>query len=240
MSMLEPWTLDLTDLLDDRVKMSGLSMNCLYDSHIQSMVFALDRIGVQVIKDSGAIFDCLKEHPDLTEKKQYTKIVHGYEVKMGKVIRDAGYAIRPLIEGIGRTNPMIVSNDDDKNKEFDDYHRADCRPCKRKAWKGKPATNTAIANNTNNKTVSCEEREMYGDIWFESTMKWIYGGEIPTLDELVFFKTSRFLPDEIKTRINFTGTYNWNKPVRPWPKGKDAYFPRRYPEKAKVSALTNM
>ena len=87
-----PWTSRFTSLLDDRVKMTGLSMNCrLVDGvHIQSMAYALDRVGLDLVVKSGAIFDCLEK----PHRNHVDYIVENYEKKMGKVILDAGYALR--------------------------------------------------------------------------------------------------------------------------------------------------
>lgn len=41
-------------------------------------------------------------------------------------------------------------------------------------------------------------------------MKTLFDGRIPSLKEVIFFKTSRYLSDEIASQINFTGEINWN------------------------------
>ena len=46
------------------------------------------------------------------------------------------------------------------------------------------------------------------DIWVTSHLKAIYG-HIPSLDEVLFFKTSRYLPQDIKEQIGYNGEPEW-------------------------------
>ena len=64
------------------------------------MVYALDRVGLEIVMKSGAIFDCLSTDPPTSD------FINNYERKMGHAILDAGYALRPLIGG----QDMIVNN----------------------------------------------------------------------------------------------------------------------------------
>lgn len=98
-----PWTDLLIEKLNDQVKMSGLSLNCAGDAHIQSMVYALDRKGIEIIKDSYAIFDCRKVFPKNNRTKQKNFIVRRYELGLSYWIMRNGYAISSLI------NPTVVT-----------------------------------------------------------------------------------------------------------------------------------
>mmetsp|Transcript_58521 Transcript_58521/g.124154 ORF Transcript_58521/g.124154 Transcript_58521/m.124154 type:complete len:324 (+) Transcript_58521:1024-1995(+) len=57
------WATTFTDRLTDSVKLSGLSLNCggkldVHHAHVQSMLWATGRIGLEVILGSDAIYDC--------------------------------------------------------------------------------------------------------------------------------------------------------------------------------------
>ena len=155
------WTMALTSKLNDRVKMSGLSLNCEPPdqedrAHIQSMVYALDRKGIQLIHKANCPADCL-------EDKSASAI--GYERCMGKVITNEGYGLAPII--VSSPGMDVLTND---NK------------------------------------ASCQAK----DPWMGSRLREIYGGELPKLEDVVFFKTSRLLPEDIAKRINYTDKINWN------------------------------
>ncbi|KAI2495952.1 hypothetical protein MHU86_18562 [Fragilaria crotonensis] len=61
-----PWTSVFLQKLRDGVKMVGLTMNCAYlHPHVQSMMYAMDREGLQIVMDGGAIYDCTKRKDHL-------------------------------------------------------------------------------------------------------------------------------------------------------------------------------
>merc|ERR1712176_1502856 len=124
----------------------------------------------------------------------------------GRAIRDAGYALRPLMNGGNNKKPMILSND----------NLIDCIPCTfdrnyaDTKIKNKNIQNyTTYFDDSSTSSLSCHERRMYTDIWIESRMKSMYNNTIPSLDETIFFKTSRFLPQDIAQRINYTDQIFW-------------------------------
>jgi hypothetical protein len=95
-----PWTDLFIQKLKNGVKMTGLSHNCPNTPHIQSMMYAMDREALEIVKKKGAIFDCLKKWPDFYQKPigvAHGCIVNGYERKMGELILEAGYAIDPYL-----------------------------------------------------------------------------------------------------------------------------------------------
>ena len=54
-----PWTRKFLERLVGNVKMVGLSHVCLqYETHIQSMVYALDQVSMKIILDSDCVYDC--------------------------------------------------------------------------------------------------------------------------------------------------------------------------------------
>ena len=121
---------------------------------------------------------------------------------MGAAILNAGYALRPYI---GRKD-MIVTKANIK----------DCVPCdfftldENKNTLGKD-TNV----NVSQLVLSCEVRNQFKDIWMEGRLRALpVGGVgyIPRLDDVIFFKSSRWLPPNLVAKINYTGNITWHWP----------------------------
>ena len=171
-----PWTTAFTSKLNDKVKMSGLSLNMfgldseVQEPHLQSFLYALDRVGIQLIRDKKAIFDCLAE-PAKSENKQepsteiFFDIVQRYEIGMSAAILDAGYALAPYLN---HRQPQC----DYLLKEEITY---------------------------NNREKKC----LFGDMWRAKVLKRMFWGRFPTLNETLFFKTSRLIPLEIAREIGY-------------------------------------
>jgi hypothetical protein len=168
---------------------------------MMSVVYALDRISLDLIMKSGAIFDCLINEEYLSYPKEYMSqfFIHNYEIKMGNVILDAGYGLRPLIR---HDKGMIVTKE----------NAADCHPCKNVAKKDEDKIDEdEIKEKVKVRlSPSCDERAYYEDIWIGSRLKSKFDGRIPSLEDVLFFKTSRYLSPEIAAMINFTDDVNWN------------------------------
>eukprot|EP00980_Cylindrotheca_fusiformis_P020771 scaffold7755_cov104-Cylindrotheca_fusiformis.AAC.16 len=90
------WTRFFTSLLNDQIKMAGLSVNCRQTrsdmTHIQSMAFALDKIGLGIIQTSGAVYDCHKGNTAMTEKDKLD-LIGRYEIGMSQAILQSNYSI---------------------------------------------------------------------------------------------------------------------------------------------------
>ena len=137
------WTSRFVRLLDDTVKMTGLTLNCERegDEHIMSMMYAVDRIGLDLIMKSGAIHDCLpNDHNDF---------INSYERKMGRAILDAGYGLRPVV----RHRDVMAATKSNAR---------DCHPCRSDIFPDSTVENVAGL------APSCEERDHYRDIWIGS------------------------------------------------------------------------
>lgn len=160
-----PWTMELTQQLNHNVKMVGLSSVCHGShTHIQPMVFALDRTGIDLIQNSNAVFDCNTIKDEEYGESRYDKlslVIGRYEIGMSQIIMEAGYKIYSIL---GDTT----------------YDKGNQEKCK----------------------------EHSDDIWLTSRLKAIYG-HIPTLEEVFFFKTSRYLPPTIKKQIGYKGVTDW-------------------------------
>ena len=68
---------------------------CRYPSnpHIQSMLYAMDRKGLPIVVNGGAIYDCKKrhDHAGLDFESFRWKIIWRYEIKVSELILKAGY-----------------------------------------------------------------------------------------------------------------------------------------------------
>jgi hypothetical protein len=114
-----PWTYFFTSLLNDQVKMSGLSINCksrsTYSTHIQSMAFALDQQGLETVLKSGAIYDCKQSNTNMDLIAQQN-LIERYELGMSRAILDSGYNIASWLSTLGahnRNRPLVIDNSDD-------------------------------------------------------------------------------------------------------------------------------
>lgn len=92
------WTSIFISKLNDRIKMTGLTAECANAVHIQSMVYAVDRIGLNLIQ--SAPYDCNQDtgYKALTvHDHKVGHIVNNYERKMGKLIMENGYGIEAFL-----------------------------------------------------------------------------------------------------------------------------------------------
>lgn len=96
----KPWVRSFTSLLNDEIRMSGLSHNCQGGPHIQSMLYCLDKVGMDIVLEKEAIFDC---RPAIKGNTLHDiKAIHGlligrYEKGMSNHILSAGYGIKPFL-----------------------------------------------------------------------------------------------------------------------------------------------
>jgi hypothetical protein len=110
-----PWTDVFIEKLNDQVKMSGLSLNCGRGApHIQSMVYALDRVALKLIRESTVVFDCVKEP---SQQKSYLLqhyIINRYERGLSSVLFQGGYGISPILKPVVlfETNKSTCQNVD--------------------------------------------------------------------------------------------------------------------------------
>ena len=161
------WALSFITPLSDTVKMTGLSVNCFRKNspHVQSMAYALDRVGLDLVMQSGSIFDCRNSsliRPGDVQAKTFQRIVMLYERGMSKAILQAGYGLSAIIPN----------------------------------WSG-----TVFWENRTNCTMI--------DKWSNKLMRVSFGGRIPSLEEMIFFKTSRMLPKEYAELIQYPREPHW-------------------------------
>ena len=94
------WYIYFISLITDKVKLVGSTINReTYNNipkHVQSMAFATDSIGLQILIDSD-IFD-LEKHIQTVEKFGKWKFILNFEVGMSKIIMNNGYEIDSFIQ----------------------------------------------------------------------------------------------------------------------------------------------
>jgi len=98
------WTSVLLSALTPKVKLTGLTVNCQCHyqniTHVQSMVFATDRTGWDII--SKVPYDCLKRkyYHQLTEQADVQRYISKtYECRMSQRIVEAGYQVQGILHG---------------------------------------------------------------------------------------------------------------------------------------------
>jgi len=181
-----PWTEAFTSKLNERVKMSGLTLNMMglarkknKEPHVQSFLYALDRKGVEIIQQSNSVYDCLAEEPpnqdptglrrDLALKEyMLLDIVMRYEIGMSNSILEAGYALSPLLHP----------------------RQPECTE----------------VNKHNFQQIKCAI-----DMWYSKAITHFYHGQLPFLNQTLFHKSSRFLTPEIAQLLNYTGEMDFIK-----------------------------
>lgn len=93
------WTHTFIERLNSNVKLTGLTINCggklnTYHAHVQSMLWATDRIGLAAIQKAGAIYDCGDQ---LTDKHGRDQLIVDYELGLSRAVMKAGYAIQDIM-----------------------------------------------------------------------------------------------------------------------------------------------
>ena len=174
------WTETFTSRLSDKVKLSGVSINMSFYPHVQSMVLATDRVGIEIIKNSGAVYDCgVMNNVAMTENERWN-IIDRYELGMSRAIIEAGYTITSLTGALGKSISL------DRN-DIDDIKAV------------------ARDNTMNNRQKKKEEGSHWDsdemnyllplgdDIWNPATIRTMRNadGELPSWSDFVFFKASR-------------------------------------------------
>lgn len=61
------WTTAFTDMLNNHIKLVGTTINCEMHVHVQSMLLATDRVGLHLLRESGAL-DCAQDREEAIAK----------------------------------------------------------------------------------------------------------------------------------------------------------------------------
>ena len=183
----EHWTETFTSRLSDKVKLVGVSINMSFHPHVQSMVLATDQVGLDLIKNSGAIYDCgFMNNEEMTNEQRW-KLIMRYEVGMSRVIVEAGYTITSLTGSLG--NPIFINQGD--IEEIKNKSLANMRPSQQVE-----EIDYSIWNSEDMKHLL----PLGDDIWNADTIRSMADGKLPPWSDFVFYKASRLLllPDIIE------------------------------------------
>ena len=170
------WTQLFTSLLSDSVRMSGLTINPTNSPHVQSFLYAMSTETLPILLSAGNIYDC--------DGRTGFQLIDRYEIGMSRTLLGRGYSIAvPYMNNLEMGKSLILS----RNKKF---HRVNSG----------------------------------GDLWFEDTLRnatlTISKSDLPKLigqdgeDSLtdhsilpwefyVFFKVSRFVPQDIQYEMEY-------------------------------------
>ena len=181
---------------------------------------------------SGAIFDCLEE----PHKNQLDYIVEMYEKKMGKAILDAGYALRPLIGGsdliVTKSNvrdcvPCEFYNLKENHVEGGVVVNVtgltpgcDVRNQFKDIWMESRYETYNIhilcaltlflhENLSSLARIVDSSSKIFRTSSSVPRLMALFDGKVPSLDDVIFFKTSRLLTPDIAAQINYTGKIHW-------------------------------
>jgi len=172
------WTDIFTSRLSETTKLVGVTINMSFHPHVQSFAMATDQVGIGIIKNSDAVYDCGVYNDQSMTEEQRWKIIDRYEIGMSRQIMNAGYTINSLIGALGDSFSI---NKDDINTIIE---RAQINSA------AKPVFQSTDKNiwdsNTENFLLP------YGDdIWSEHALLSTANGGIPSWSDFVFFKASR-------------------------------------------------
>jgi len=92
------WTSEFTGRLTSDVKLTGITINCggklnVHHAHVQSMLWATDKVGLASIQRAGAIYDCGEQ---LSMKDGRSRLILKYELGLSRAVLKDGYAIQDL------------------------------------------------------------------------------------------------------------------------------------------------
>jgi hypothetical protein len=93
------WAAEFTNRLRADVKLTGTTINCggklhVNHAHVQSMLWATDRVGLAAIQKAGAIYDCKDQ---LFKKNGRDHLIIDYEMGLSRAVLKEGYAIQDMI-----------------------------------------------------------------------------------------------------------------------------------------------
>ena len=109
------WTTALTDLLNDRVKLVGTTISCEIRVHVQSMVLATDRVGLEALWKAGTL-DCARDRDEAIAK---------YELGASAAIMDKGYSVDCLMlryQGVDWRAPEAAACNEMRNPFVPHYN----------------------------------------------------------------------------------------------------------------------
>ena len=79
------WPFLFSEMIDDKVKLVGTTINCRFKIHVQSMFFLTDKIGLSVLIDKGIFKD--------NDNDTKVDVINKREIRMTHEIMNCGYQI---------------------------------------------------------------------------------------------------------------------------------------------------
>jgi hypothetical protein len=176
----EHWTETFTSRLSQAVKLTGVSINMSFHPHVQSFAIATDRIGIEIIKRSNAIYDCDVYNDQTMTSEERWKIINKYELGMSRAIINAGFSINSLTGSLGQS--ITINKDSIKQivERSNDHALFDALI---------PATERNIWDSNSASFLL----PLGDDIWNENAIRTIGKGGLPLWSDFIFYKASRGL-----------------------------------------------
>jgi hypothetical protein len=156
--------------------MSGLAINLSFHPHVQSFLYALDREGLEIIKDH--VYDCGIYNKDMSETGRWN-LIKRYEIGMGRAILQAGYRLSALVGAMG---PFTIGQSDIDSIKADVGEQA-----------SKDALVLGLHKEDNIWTDASSPYILpWGDdLWNPHALRMIGNDTSPLWSDIVFFKASR-------------------------------------------------
>jgi len=185
------WTDIFISRLSDTVKLTGVTINMSFHPHVQSFMMAMDRTGIDIIKNSDAVYDCgVYNDQTMTEEERW-KVIDNYEIGMSRQIINAGYEINSLVGALGDSFTI---------------HKDNFLPIILRSQEKSPSKPVVNATEKNIWDSNTESYLLpYGDdIWNENALRSVGKGKLPAWSDFVFFKASRgILLPEIEEEVQY-------------------------------------
>jgi len=164
--------------LSDKVKLTGVSINMSFFPHVQSMTLATDRVGIETIKNSGAVYDCgIMNDVEMNEEERWN-IIDRYELGMSRAILNAGFTINSLTGALGKSITIDLNDIENIKKESS-------------ANKLNNRQKREIENSHWDEDEQNFVLPLGDDIWNPSTIRTMGDGKLPSWSDFVFYKASR-------------------------------------------------
>lgn len=185
------WTDVFIPRLSDKIKLVGITINMSFHPHSQSFVLATDRVGINIIKYSDAVYDCGVYNDQSMNEEERWKIIDSYEIGISRQVINAGYAINSLSGALG--DSFTVCKDDFETIMERSQDNSAEEPLRDSSDKN------IWDSNTENFLLPYG-----GDIWDHDGLRSVAHGGIPSWSDFVFFKASReiILP-EIEDEVRY-------------------------------------
>jgi hypothetical protein len=171
------------------VHMTGLSVNCEPGSgllgHVQSMMYAVDKIGLEVIKDVP--YDCLD--PNIQDD-----VIHNYERKMSHEVLKRGHAIASFLGPFLQPQETLLQRSEGDGSGLVDAGIGQSTHSIASPYKGGPII-------TKYDSMNCQLE----DPWITAYLHKQFHGKYPFFNQTIFWKTTRILPDDITELIGWVG-----------------------------------